>query len=69
MNSKALCERELELEMADVLPHRETLGVPAININIEPIVTINTGVAIATQVLSVGSSNGAWVFQYVHVGP
>ena len=43
--------------------------LPAVNINIEPIVTINTGVAIATQVLSVGSSNSAWVFQYVHVGP
>jgi hypothetical protein len=58
---------ELDLELADVLPHRETLGVPAINLNIEPIVTINTGVATATQVLSFGSTNGAWVFQYVHV--
>ena|SRR5271165_2917807 len=70
----SLCGRELDLEeldleIADVLPHREALGVPAMNFNFnfEPIVTVNTGVAVATQVLSVGSSNSAWVFQYVHV--
>jgi hypothetical protein len=56
--------------MADVLPSRDTLGVPAINVNIvlDPVITVNTGVAVATQVLSIDSSNGAWVFQFVHVG-
>jgi hypothetical protein len=71
----SLCARgldleELDLEMADVLPSRDTLGVPAINVNIvlDPVITVNTGVAVATQVLSIDSSNGAWVFQFVHVG-
>jgi hypothetical protein len=70
----SLCERglgleELDLETADVLPSRETLGMPVVNVNIvfAPVVTVNTGVAIATQVLSSDSSNSAWVFQFVHV--
>ena len=56
-----LCERELDLEMAEMLPYRETLGIPAININlvIAPNITIQTGVAIATQVLSPNSSDNA----------
>jgi len=67
--SRELNVEELDLEVADVLPHREALGVPAMNFNFnfEPIITVNTGVAVATQVLSPGSTNGAWVFQFVHV--
>ena len=68
----SLCERalgleELDLEMADVLPHRDTLGVPAINVVVAPTVVINTGVAIATQVLSHDSVNSALVLQSVHI--
>ena len=63
-----LCERDLDLEIAEALPTRETLGLPAINLNlvIAPNITIQTGVGIATQVLSPNSVNSAWVFQYVH---
>jgi len=66
--SEALCERELELEMADVLPHRDTLGMPFINITVAPVITVAalTGVAVATQVLTNESSNLASVFQSVH---
>ena len=62
----ALCERELDLEMADALPPRETLGI---NVVVAPTVTVTTvtGVAVATQVLSNFSSNSAGVFQFVHV--
>ena len=70
----SLCQRELDLEeldleMAEVLPRRDTLGVPAVNINFvfDPVITVNTGVAVATQVLSTGSSNNAWVLQFVYV--
>ena len=51
-----------------MLPYRDTLGIPAININlvIAPNITIQTGVAIAIQVLSPNSSDNAWVLQYVH---
>ena len=38
------------------------------NFNFEPIITVNTGVSVATQVLSPGSTNSAWVIQFVHVG-
>jgi hypothetical protein len=65
--SDALCERELDLEMADVLPHRETLG-SLVNITIAPITVVAmTGVAIATQVFSNGSNNIASVFQSLHI--
>jgi hypothetical protein len=65
--SKALCERELDLEMADVLPDRETLAlVPAITVAPSITVTPVVGVSIATQVLTSNSSNAAWVLQYVH---
>jgi hypothetical protein len=67
-STTALCDRELDLEMADVLPRKETLGVPTIVVAPTITVTPVVGVAIATQVLSNESSNGAWVFQYVHVG-
>jgi hypothetical protein len=75
LDSGSLCERgldleELDLEMVDMLPSRDTLGVPAVNVNLvlDPVITVSTGVAVATQVLSIDSSNGAWVFQFVHVG-
>ncbi len=50
--SEALCERELDLEMADVLPPRETLVT--INVVVAPQVnvTTQTAVAIAANVLS-----------------
>jgi hypothetical protein len=65
--SEALCERELDLEMADVLPNRDTLGMLSINITVAPSITVvaATGVAVATQVLANESSNIASVFQSV----
>lgn len=66
--NEALCERELDLEMAEVLSPRETLTSP-INIAVSPhIVVVPTiGVAVAVQALTVGSNNVAAVLQNVHV--
>jgi len=56
---RALSERELELEMADVLPRRETLAIsmpaismPAINVAVAPpdiavVTQVGTAVAVA----------------------
>jgi hypothetical protein len=68
LNPIAFCESELELEVADVLPHRETLGIP--NITVAPVITVTPviGTSIATQVLTSQSSNASWVVQYVHTG-
>jgi hypothetical protein len=69
LRDRELNPEELDLEMAELLPRRDTLGVPVVTVNMvfEPVITINTGVAVATQVLSTDSSNGAWVLQFVHV--
>ena len=66
--SEALCVRELELEMADVLPDRDTLGVLPINITVAPVINVAavTGVAVATQLFTNESSNLASIFQSVH---
>jgi hypothetical protein len=66
--NKALCEHELDLEIADVLPHRETLGVVP-SITVSPSITVipQVGVSIATQVLTNQSSNASWVAQYANV--
>jgi hypothetical protein len=57
----ALSERDLDLEMADVLPPRETLtlgGSPInITVNVPIAVGVATGVAIATQVLTSHATN------------
>ena len=58
-------EYELDLEMAEVLPHREALGTPSISVTVAPTVTVVSGVAIATQVLNVESTNLAAVVQHV----
>ena len=67
MNPKAFSERELDLEMADVLPDRDTLGTPLIVVQPQITVTPVIGLAIATQVLTNHSSNAAWVIQNVHL--
>jgi len=66
--NEALCERELDLEIADVLSARETLTIPSISIVVAPTVTVTavSGVAIAVQVLSDQSSNVAAALTYVH---
>jgi hypothetical protein len=66
--NEALCERELDLEMAEVLSARETLTVPGISVSPTIIVTPVIGVAVAVQALTVGSNNVAAVLQYLHVG-
>jgi hypothetical protein len=67
--SEALCERELDLEVADILPHRDTLGLLPANITVAPdiAVAVVTGAAVATQVLTNDSSNIAAVSQYVNL--
>lgn len=66
--SEELCERELDLEIADVLPHRDTLGViPSITVAPHITVAAVTGVAIATQVLTNRSTNIAAVLTSLHV--
>ena len=68
MNPNAFSERELDLEMADALPHRDTLGLPVIVVDPSITVTPVIGVSIATQVLTNNSNNASWVLQYVHAG-
>jgi len=50
LNSDALCEHELDLQMAEALPHRDTLAAPPITIIVQP--NIQSGVALAISVLS-----------------
>jgi hypothetical protein len=66
--SEALCESELDLEMAEVLAPRETLAIP-INISVDPniVVTPVVGLAIAVQAATIGSNNVAVLLQNLHV--
>jgi hypothetical protein len=65
-----LGQGELDLEMAEVLPPRETLtlAVP-INITVDPniVVTPVVGFAIAVQAATIGSNNAAVLIQNLHV--
>ena len=66
--SEELCRRELDLEIADVLPHRDTLGIiPGIVVAPHITVAAVTGVAIATQVLTNRSTNVAAVITNLHI--
>src|ERR1700728_1239403 len=73
LDSVALCESELDLELADVLPHRETLPVltpPGINVVVvEPQITVVTQVATAVAVAVGGlkASAGAWATNGFHL--
>jgi len=62
-----LCERELDLDLAEALPPRETLTSP-VNIVVAPniIVTPVIGASIAVQVLTIGSESIATLIQNVH---
>jgi hypothetical protein len=66
--SEALCQSELDLEMAEVLSPRETLAIP-INITVDPniVVTPVVGLAIAVQAATIGSNNAAVLLQNLHV--
>jgi hypothetical protein len=66
---EALGQSELDLEMAEVLSPRETLGAIPINITVDPniIVTPVVGVAVAVQAATIGSNNVAALLQNVHV--
>jgi hypothetical protein len=66
--SEALCQSELDLEMAEVLSPRETLAIP-INITVDPniVVTPVIGLAIAVQAATIGSNNVAVLLQNLHV--
>jgi hypothetical protein len=66
--SEALCQSELDLEMAEVLSPRETLAIP-INITVDPniVVTPVIGLAIAIQAATIGSNNIAVLVQNLHV--
>jgi hypothetical protein len=54
LDSVALCEAELDVQLADVLPHRNTLTVmtpPGISVVVvEPTINVGTQVAVATAV-------------------
>jgi hypothetical protein len=67
--SEALCESELDLEMAEVLSPRETLGTLPINITVNPniIVTPVIGVAVAVQAATIGSNNVAALVQNLNL--
>ena len=64
--SEALCEHELDLEMADVLPNRDTLGLVP-NITVAPTIVVVTQVPIAIQTLTKESSNLAAALAAIHV--
>ena len=68
--SEALNQSELDLEMAEVLPPRETLAtwIP-INITVDPniVVTPVVGLAVAVQAATIGSNNAAVLIQNLHV--
>jgi hypothetical protein len=67
-SNQALCDRELDLEMAEVLSPRETLTTP-INIVVTPTVVVTPAVAlaVAVQAATIGSNNFAAVIQNLHV--
>jgi hypothetical protein len=68
--SEALNQSELDFEMAEVLPPRETLAtwIP-INITVDPniVVTPVVGLAVAVQAATIGSNNAAVLIQNLHV--
>jgi hypothetical protein len=65
--SEALCERELDLEMADVLPCREALGLSPIVVVVAPVTTVQVGVANAITVLSSHATVTAVVLNNLHL--
>ena len=67
---EGLGQGELDLEMAEVLPPRETLTIAVpINITVDPsiLVTPVVGLAIAVQAATIGSNNAAVLIQNLHV--
>ncbi len=69
LNSEALCQHELDLEMAEALPHRDTLAASPIIIVVDPHIAVaaQTGVALAFTVLSSRTTTVASVFNNLHV--
>jgi len=67
--SEALSQSELDIEMAEVLPPRETLAAIPINITVNPniVVTPVVGLAVAVQAATIGSNNAAVLIQNLHV--
>jgi len=67
--SGALSQSELDIEMAEVLPPRETLAAIPINITVNPniVVTPVVGLAVAVQAATIGSNNAAVLIQNLHV--
>ena len=68
--NEALCQSELDLEMAEVLSPRETLALAVpINIAVNPsiVVTPVVGLAVAVQAATIGSNNAAVLIQNLHV--
>ncbi len=65
----ALSQSELDIEMAEVLPPRETLAAIPINITVDPniVVTPVVGLAVAVQAATIGSNNAAVLIQNLHV--
>ena len=65
----ALSQSELDIEMAEVLPPRETLAAIPINITVDPniVVTPVVGFAVAVQAATIGSNNAAVLIQNLHV--
>jgi hypothetical protein len=65
----AILEEELEGELADLLPERQTLMGLSINIapviNVDPVIVV--GNAIAVQAATIASSNAAALGQWVTV--
>jgi hypothetical protein len=64
---EALCERELDLEMADVLPCREALGLTPIVVVVAPVTTVQIGVANAITILSSHTTTVATVLNNLHL--
>jgi hypothetical protein len=67
--SEALSQSELDGEMTEVLPPRETLAAIPINITVDPniVVTPVIGLAIAVQAATIGSNNAAVLIQSLHL--
>ena len=67
--SEALSQSELDGEMTEVLPPRETLAAIPINITVDPniVVTPVIGLAIAVQAATIGSNNAAVLLQTLHL--
>ena len=65
----ALSQSELDIEMAEMLPPRETLAAIPINITVDPniVVTPVVGLAVAVQAAAIGSNNVAVLIQNLHV--